>query len=116
MAPQVPCHLEPAPFEPPGLLGQALSRCGRIPLVHAAGIEEQDAVDGLGVRAVRVAIDDHIGARKPAFQSAGQAAMWCEVTEAQGPQERDWLFEPVTALSVDDRNPFSLHADRARHR
>jgi hypothetical protein len=42
-------HLQPAPLEPTGLLRQATFHGGRVPLVDAARVEKQHAVDGLRV-------------------------------------------------------------------
>src|SRR5260370_4676958 len=111
---QVARHREPTPFEPSWMLSEAARRCGPVPLVHTPGIEEQDAFDGLGASAMRVAVDDRVGIWKPASQRPRQASMRPEVAEAQSPKQGVRLWEPATALAVHDHDPFSLHGDVTR--
>jgi hypothetical protein len=77
--------LQPAPFEPPWLLGKSSRHCLGIPLMDAARVEEQCSLVRLHMGAVSVAEDDRVCARETAPERMRQAGIRMHVAEAQRP-------------------------------
>ena len=59
--------------------------------------------------AVCVAVDDHVGLRKPPPEAARQSGVRTEVAQAQRPQQRLRLFDPPGPVAVDDDDPPARH-------
>jgi len=64
--------LQPAPFEPTGPARQALVGRLRVPLVHAARIEQKRTFVRLYMRAMRVSENNRIGVRKTIVKESRQ--------------------------------------------
>src|SRR6266550_86011 len=109
VAAQVTGDLQPAPFEPSRLLLETQFCGGRVPLVHAARIEQERSVDLSHMGAVGVAVDDDVGLRKPPPEAARQSGVRTEVAQAQRPQQRLRLFDPPGPVAVDDDDPPARH-------
>src|SRR5207237_3991068 len=84
--------LQPAPVEPSRLLLETQFCGGRVPVVYPARIEQERSVDLSHMGAVCVAVDDHVGLRKPPPEAARQSGVRTEVAQAQRPQQRLRLF------------------------
>lgn len=108
--------LQPAPLKPPWMLGQPAPRRLRIPLVHAARVEQQCPVACFCMRAVSVAENDCIGARKSTEKGIRQAVVRLQVAEAQRPEQCLRFLDPMSAVAVHQHDLPSLDRDLSTQR
>src|SRR5947209_15899927 len=112
----MPGELQPAPFEPPGMLREAVPSGHGVPLMHTARIEKQCAVDLPCVRPVRVAEDDDVRVWKPSPQAAGQAGVGPKIAQAERPQQREGFLDPPRTVAVDQNEALARDGQLTRER
>ena len=100
--------LKPAPLKPSWPLRQAPGGGLRVPLVHAARVEEERAVARLDVLAVCVPEHNRVGAPVSPVQELRKRRVRVQTAETESPQQCLRLLHPSgpIAMNQHDAPPF----------